>query len=146
MSSAADGLCQKAMFIPPDTCDVYIGTLDDPAFRWEGGNWSGNIPARISPVFPAVNYKPFFELITRIENGTYIGKRTDWAGWAARVSKADVKKFIEEMAANFVPETSDSMRELDTFVENLNSNEEYALVACESPCGNHPVAPWRAPA
>ena len=123
------------MVVLPDTCDVYIGTLDDPDFRWEGGNWNGNCPRRISPVFPVVNYKLFFELIKRIEDGVYIGKQTDWAAWVARVSKAQIRDFIKEMSASLAPETSSTMAELNAFVESLNSGEEFALVARESPLG-----------
>jgi hypothetical protein len=32
--------------------DVYIGDLNDPSFRWDGGDWNGNVPTRLSPFFP----------------------------------------------------------------------------------------------
>lgn len=123
---------------PPDTYDVYIGRLDDPTFLWEGGNWNGNVPARIGPLFPVVGYyKPFWEVIKRIEDGTFVGKQTDWGAWVARVSQNDIRKFIKEMVGDLAPE---SWQGLNAFVENLDAGEEYALVACESPFGNHPVA------
>ena len=33
-------------------CSTYIGDLDHPEFKWEGGDWSGNIPPRLGPLFP----------------------------------------------------------------------------------------------
>jgi hypothetical protein len=33
-------------------CSTYIGDLSNPAFHWDGGDWNGNIPSGIGPVFP----------------------------------------------------------------------------------------------
>jgi hypothetical protein len=33
-------------------CSTYIGDLEDPAFKWDGGDWNGNIPSGIGPIFP----------------------------------------------------------------------------------------------
>jgi len=35
------------------TIDHWIGSLEDPSFKWEGGDWSGNTPKSISPVLSA---------------------------------------------------------------------------------------------
>ncbi len=44
-------------------CEVYVGDLKDPTFKWRGGNWNGNIPARLSPIFPPLpgNYNRTYE-------------------------------------------------------------------------------------
>lgn len=67
------------------TClDVYVG-IDSSVkgnlpFVWEGGNWSGNQPPGIGPMFPScVSSKPFWLLHERMNNGEYEYKQTDWA-------------------------------------------------------------------
>jgi len=62
--------------------DVYIGRLDDPDFKWEGGDWNGNVPRRESPFFPDSpgRERLFYTVVNRIETGRYTGKQTDWGG------------------------------------------------------------------
>jgi hypothetical protein len=59
--------------------DVYIGDLNDPTFKWHGGDWNGNVPTRLSPFFPD-GERVRRALLARIEAGTYVGKQTDWGG------------------------------------------------------------------
>lgn len=122
--------------------DVYIGNLDDPEFNWEGGNWEGNIPRRISPFFPhkwtPSGYSPFSEVVERIRAGIYNGKQTDWGGWVARVTKKQIMELLDELyppewyrAQEHFPWILQQMEELKRFVESLDPSKEYALVAAE---------------
>jgi hypothetical protein len=121
--------------------DVYIGSLADPRFSWEGGNWHHNVPGQASPFFPPADLPwngVFPELVDRIERGIYQGKQTDWGGWVARATKAEILSFIEEIYGQdpvYQPESD--MPHLRTWLEKLLAyvvdlpDGEYALVASE---------------
>ncbi len=118
--------------------DVYIGLLEDPKFSWQSGNWEGNAPDAISPLFPPA-MGAFNELIDRIESGAYEGKQTDWEAWVAKVSKQQILCFIEDCYAGdrnytdptYMPHLYDKMQELLRHVESLDNHKIYALVASE---------------
>lgn len=121
-------------------CDVYIGLLDDEEFSWEDGNNNGNIPKRRSPFFPSIGtgvYQPFSIVISRIESGIFKGKRTDFAGWVAIMTKHEIKEFVDEIYASpedifrTIPHLQDQLNELYIFVDNLTDDQAYLLVACE---------------
>jgi hypothetical protein len=119
--------------------DVWIGDLDDPNLNWDGGNWNlGNVPLRLGPLFPYP--PPFSHLIDAIRGGTLAGRQTDWAGWVAKCNKDEIKEFIAASYAgdpNYETRGSpfgylyDQMHELLSFVESLNGDRCYALVAAE---------------
>lgn len=75
--------------------DTYIGDLDEPVFKWEGGNWDGNLPAPIGPLFPPYRgsylFGGFFEWVKscRCEY-----RQTDWGRWVAKVTKKQIQEFI----------------------------------------------------
>ena len=118
--------------------DVYIGRLDDPHFSWEGGNWNGNVPHAISPRFPE-GRTAFWELIKRIESGELDGKQTDWGGWVARVTKAQIEEFIRDIhdahpwyqSDSPMPHMKERLDALRGFVATLKDDEKYALIASE---------------
>jgi hypothetical protein len=118
--------------------EVYIGRLDDSRFSWDGGNWQGNVPHRLSPYFPPVGANGEFREVTRrIESGRYDGKQTDWSGWTARVSKTDIAELIDTLYADY--SQSSELRHIETqldelraYVEDLEDGPPYALVATES--------------
>lgn len=116
--------------------DVYIGDLDDPDFSWDDGDWNGNCPKRKSPFFPP--QAPFSNLIDMIKQGRFEGKQVDWGGWVAKVKKEQILKFIEEYYPDdwynrnfYLPHILDQMKELKRFVEKLDPDKQYALVASE---------------
>ncbi len=116
--------------------DVYIGELNDPRFSWDEGNWKSNIPRPISPFFPPLKEEddmPFRVLIDLIKKGVYNGKQTDYAGWVARVSKAQIKKFAENLYGSLNElKTRYRAKEIHTlyeFIDKLDDTKNYALVA-----------------
>lgn len=117
--------------------NVYIGDLSDPKFSWENGNWDGNIPTRTSPFFPTRT--AFSKLIDMIEEGKLEGKQTDWGGWTAKATKEQIKLFFEETSREYVKQQDpkffqhliDNYNDLVKFIDNLEPDKEYALVACE---------------
>ena len=46
--------------------DAYVGRLDDPNFHWDGGDWNGNVPHRLSPFFPPTIEPVYWEVLRRI--------------------------------------------------------------------------------
>lgn len=117
--------------------DVYIGNLEDDsgAFSFEGGDWSGNSPPVIVPLFPpATGYgEPFFTLKERIHSRRYEGRQTDWGCWVAKVFKSEIRDFIHEVY-RIPPESAAPryLKELLAIVETLDDTKVYGLVARES--------------
>ena len=109
--------------------DVYIGFLDDSTFFWDGGNWQGNVPAMRSPFFPRGELQPFLEVVRRIDAGQYEGKRTDWGGWVAKVSKAQILTLLDEL---YTAEWFKVAADLKNFCVELDDTRLYALVAAET--------------
>jgi hypothetical protein len=68
-------------------------------------------------------------LITKIETNIFDGKRTDWGGWVARISKDQLLAFIHELYGDY--EKSPSLEELRDYVATLDPEKRYALVAAE---------------
>jgi hypothetical protein len=122
------------------TLDVYIGDSNDPHFNWNGNNWNtGNTPRRMSPFFPPK--APFYELINNINTDKFDGKKTDWGGWTARVTKKQILDFIKELYANdktyqtrgmSLGHLYDQMQELVVYVDALENDKMYLLVGAES--------------
>jgi hypothetical protein len=115
--------------------DAYVGRLDDPDFLWDGGDWSGNVPHRLSPFFPSTREPVFWEVLRRIERGDYEGKQTDWGGWVAKVTKQQLLEFMTDIYG--APEqttlnnAAHPLHELQQFIERLEDGGQYALVATE---------------
>ena len=117
--------------------DIWIGDFDDPDFSWDGENWAiGNIPTRKSPLFSSSD--AFFKLINDIESGKLVGKQTDWGGFTAKATKSQIKEFFKEFYTNDETEkgrgtTIDPLTDnFMVFVESLDDNKIYALVAAET--------------
>jgi len=117
--------------------DVYVGRSDDPMFKWYGGDYNGNIPKRITPVFPNVRRRP-----EDLHTGSpYSWNNTswhtackdfglelvqlDWGAFGAKISKSQVLDLLER----FVPTISD---ELLSCLQKLEEGVEYALIIAET--------------
>lgn len=113
--------------------DVYIGSLDDPEFAW-----NGNVPRQKSPLFPD-GHKAFWEVRRRIAQGDLDGKQTDWGGWVARVKQSQIETFIRDLyeghtwyeSGSPMPHMEQSFKDLKAYIGQLNDNDIYALVATE---------------
>jgi hypothetical protein len=122
--------------------DVFIGQLaagSDP-LDW-GGSWNSNIPTRESPFFPPSGAgRQFFEVVKKIEDGSFKGKQVDRCGWAAIVTKKQILQFIDETYrgdktysdTTYMPHLYEQMRELLLYVRALPDTEEFALIASET--------------
>jgi hypothetical protein len=115
-------------------CSTYIGDLADPSFHCDGGDWNGNIPRGIGPAFPkTLEHYPalghynskFFDWTGRTK---VTRKQTDYGGWVARVTRAQLLDFIRFCYGSDQHEEVDKLID---FVNTLEESGEYALVAEE---------------
>lgn len=116
--------------------DAYIGDLDAPGFRWEGGNWSGNSPTALGPLFPPMggNQSAFDKVRELVAAGDLPGKQTDWGCWVVKVSKAQLRELITQWYAGAnapMEHLRFRLRELQDFVEQLDDSALYGLCADE---------------
>lgn len=111
--------------------DVYIGRLDsveNGTFKWDGGDYSGNTPNRISPYFP-YGYETIKQIWKIIDSGQYDGKQLDWGAWGVKMDKQSLLMFIDDCRKQHSPK---DYRELYRFVnKKLESGVTYVLVGAE---------------
>lgn len=114
-------------------CCVYIGDLGDPKFKWEGGDWSGNVPRWLSSEFPPMSghYNEAFHRWVK-SNGVTC-EQTDFGGWVAKVKKAQLRDFIAVTyrGSEELPWVKNCLPDLLEFVATLDEGREYGLVATE---------------
>ena len=113
-------------------CEVYVGDLKDPCFKWAGGNRNGNIPARLSPIFPPLpgSYNSTFE--TWISSTGVVSRQTDFGGQVAQVTRSHIIDFIaQSYRGERSPEAQARINDLSDFVNTLEEDQLYALVATE---------------
>jgi len=113
---------------------AYIGDLQDVTFHWEGGNWNGNIPKRLSPnIWFAHDVR--HTMLSLIKEGKLIGKQTDWGSYVAKVTKKDIEtvlNLVEARNEGIIPHfTENPLDDVKKYLGNLNSDTEYALVTAE---------------
>jgi hypothetical protein len=122
--------------------DAYVGDLEDPKFCWEGGDWNGNVPRRLSPSLAGC----FWEIVRGIEAGRYPGKQTDFGGWVVKMTKQQLLQFVQEHLGPARHETDDGrpplaggqgvdserLQSIYAFLSTLAEGKLYALVATES--------------
>lgn len=127
------------------SCAVYVGDLNDPAFDWEGGSWESNIPARMSMDFPSE--REHYNGIYRrwVEEKFIDCKQTDFGGWVARVTKAQIEDYLA-YCYDSDPSYTEKRRmlewrgkyyqvekliEIRAFLKGFDNQKLYALVATE---------------
>ena len=82
---------------------------------------------------------PFSEVVEKISTGQFQGKQVDWAGWAAKVTKQELLKFIADVYRGdewyvdptIMPHLFENMQTLLAYVRSLPEDGALALVATE---------------
>ena len=112
-------------------CSVYVGRLEDPRFKWDGGDWSGNVPSAISPEFPPPPNHYNADFHAWVKNAGVECKQTDFDGYVARVKKAQILEFVVSTydRGKDLPWVKQILPELLTFITTLDDDATYALVA-----------------
>jgi len=78
------------------TCyDAYIGDLGDPTFRWEDGNWNGNMPRRLGPLFPSIDHASLNRFYEWAESEDCTFRQTDWGCHIAKVDRQQLLRFMD---------------------------------------------------
>lgn len=110
--------------------DAYIGSLEDPKFSWSGGDWQGDIPEPIGPLFPPTqrsrgySSNAFGEILARINEGAFEGKQVDWGAWVAKADKEQLRSFVDDLYP------ARQTKALRRFIDGLD-DDKYAFVASE---------------
>ena len=114
-------------------CAVYIGDLDDPTFKWDGGDWNGNVPARLSPEFPSMTQHYNAEFHAWVTAAGVRCEKTDFGGRVACVTKAQIMEFTTQVfrGKEYLPWVVDRLKDLNLFVTELSDTKVYGLVATE---------------
>ncbi len=114
-------------------CVVYVGDLDDPSFKWEGGDWNGNVPARLSPAFPPMTQHYNADFHAWVKAVGVKCEQTDFGAWVACVTKSQIMDFITQVyrGKEDLPWVLDRIKDLNDFVAELKCTKVYGLVATE---------------
>ena len=126
--------------------DVYVGDLEDPNFDLENGNWSGNFPEQLSPLFPAMGgdsntWGVYSNVYALSKSGELPAAQTDWGCWVVIVTRDQLLKYLDEWYGDGPIHPPDwtidegetrEDNEIRLFVRNLDPKKNYALVALET--------------
>ena len=104
--------------------DLYLGHADDPKFKWDGGEYAGNIPSIIVK-FGSIGLMGCVRARTLLESPAYGGRVLDWGASGAKLSKARVAEFLREFYGG--TQRDEMLRR----IEALRDDREYLLFACE---------------
>ena len=108
--------------------DVYVGIYQS------AGDLVGQPMQRQSEFFPG-GYSAFFELRQRMQSGVYATRQLEWGrSWEARVTRQQILDFMRDYyaTAKVQPHELNDLEALVAFVDALDPDGEYALIARES--------------
>ena len=91
-----------------------LGYADDPTFKWEGGDYSRNLPNTVV-AFGSIGSR-FVEAIGLLESPRYGGHRLDFGSIGARLTKSQVIQFLTEFYSG-ESQLNDMIRMLDSIPE-----------------------------
>lgn len=121
--------------------DVYIGHIDSPGLDAAADSKNPNAaPRRLSSSFPppsGTREDPYYLVLRKIENGVFPGRQMAWGAWIAKVRKGEIGRLVDEIYAgdrivrdpDYKPHLSAQLTELTSFIESLEQDMDYALVA-----------------
>ena len=114
-------------------CDTYIGVLDSPGFSWDDGDWSGNAPAALSPLFPPEENHYHGDFHAWVKATGIECRQTDYGCWVARVTKAQLREYLAAVygPTRDLPWVGNRLQAVEAFVGGLDDDRVYALVATE---------------
>lgn len=114
-------------------CSVYIGNLEDPKFKWEGGDWNGNTPMGLSPDFPPTSQHYNGNFHGWVAAAGVVCKQTDFGAWVAQVTKSQILEYISATykGDENLPWVKGGLKEILEFVATLDDVRVYGLVATE---------------
>jgi len=102
----------------------FVGDLEDPKFDYEGGNWNGNMPPRISPYIP-LSGMLFQQARNKVRSNEWEGKQTDWGSYVIRLYPNQLETYLKECLKH-------DTKFVDSIIHKLDVEKQYALVASEA--------------
>lgn len=114
-------------------CSVYGGNLDDPKFKWEGGDWSGNVPGGISPYFPSPKDHYNANYHAWVKASGVECKQTDFGGWVVKVTREQILEYLTWCYAGQedLPWVKEDLQKVVRSIRRLRQGKIYGLVATE---------------
>lgn len=121
-------------------CDVFIEDFGDAEFDWEHGGTYKSAARSSSPLFPPMRGHYHHKYHEWVKQTGVRSEKTDWGTWVAEVTKTQIGEFLEyvygdedrcqgpDAWSGFV----DALVKVRAYVETLDPEGSYALVACES--------------
>lgn len=115
------------------TTNHWIGVLEDPSFKWEGGDWNGNTPKAISPDFPPISDSNARRYAAWVKKWSIEEKQTDWGAWVAKATGAQLVLLVEDwyQGDELLSWVIGGLPDLKAFVRSLNQEKLYAFVTAE---------------
>jgi hypothetical protein len=105
--------------------NLYVGDASDSKFRWDGGDYSYNIPEIILDL-GGIGLAGCVEARNLLESPKYGGKVLDWGSSGARLTKARIIDFLHDFHGPLITGYPAHAR-----IQELDENREYILFACE---------------
>ena len=105
--------------------EAHIGLADDPGFDFYGGDYNGNIPARISPYLPKAHeiHKHIWALI---RSGDPNARQLDWSAVGLIGTKEQLARFVGSFYK------ADETTEIKQYIGGLDPDKAYVLAAYET--------------
>ena len=114
--------------------DVYVGLLEDPEFKWDGGDYNGNTPKMLTSCFPKVRTGTYFDIpVDQIfdmarDLPDSKAKQFDWGASGVKVQKEE----LIELCREWYQDHPDELEEALKLYQGLLQKETYVIVAMES--------------
>jgi hypothetical protein len=106
-------------------CYLSIGDASDPKFRWDNGDYGGNIPEIILDL-GSIGLLGCLAARSLLQSPTYGGKVLDWGSCGARLTKARIIEFLNKYKGQLITE-----KPVLSAVQALEDDREYILFAWE---------------
>lgn len=108
--------------------NLYVGDASDPKFNWDGGDFSGNIPAVMLDL-GGLGLFGCAAARNMLESPRYGGRVLDWGASGARLNKAQILEFVSDYfkSGNYCTLSVQKLQRIQT----LADDRDYILFACE---------------
>jgi len=105
--------------------NLYVGDASDPKFRWDGGDYSDNVPNIILDL-GGTGLTGCVAARILPESPKYGGKLFDWGSSGARLTKSRIIEFLSDFNGPLITGNPTL-----ACIQTLENDREYILFACE---------------
>ena len=112
---------------------AHIGLLDDPSFNFYDGNYSGNIPKRLSPdLYLPVPHDIHSRIWALIRDGADNARQLDWGAVGVICTRQQLLDFMGSLHEGQLPHIKQVIKEAKKYIRKLDPDTKYVLVAYET--------------